>query len=76
MMKKAKQLLNFLATNPDATILFRALDMIMNIHSDASYLSKANEQSRTCGYFFMGWTSKDGNPIKLNGAFFTLCAIL
>jgi hypothetical protein len=26
--------------------------------------------------FFMGWTSKDGNPIKLNGAFFTLCAIL
>jgi hypothetical protein len=26
--------------------------------------------------FFMGWTAKDGNPIKLNGAFFTLCTIL
>jgi hypothetical protein len=24
----------------------------------------------------MGWSPKDGNPIKLNGAFFTLCAIL
>jgi hypothetical protein len=24
----------------------------------------------------MGWTAKDGNPIKLNGAFFTLCSIL
>jgi hypothetical protein len=24
----------------------------------------------------MGWKAKDGNPIKLNGAFFTLCAIL
>ncbi len=26
--------------------------------------------------FFMGWTAKDGDPIKLNRAFFTLCAIL
>ncbi len=24
----------------------------------------------------MRWTAKDGNPIKLNGAFFTLCTIL
>jgi hypothetical protein len=24
----------------------------------------------------MGWSVKDGKPIKLNGAFFTLCAIL
>jgi hypothetical protein len=24
----------------------------------------------------MGWTAKDGDPIKLNRAFFTLCAIL
>jgi hypothetical protein len=24
----------------------------------------------------MGWTAKNSNPIKLNGAFFTLCAIL
>jgi hypothetical protein len=24
----------------------------------------------------MGWSPKDGNPIRLNGALFTLCAIL
>jgi hypothetical protein len=24
----------------------------------------------------MGWSPKDGNPIRLNGAFFTLCVIL
>jgi hypothetical protein len=32
---KAKQLLDYLATHPDATIQFRASEMILNIHSDA-----------------------------------------
>jgi hypothetical protein len=76
MMEKAKQLLNYLATNPDATICYCASDMIMNVHSDASYLSEVDTRSRACGHFFMGWKAKDGNPIKLNVAFFTLCAIL
>jgi hypothetical protein len=44
-MQKAKQLLDYLATYPDATICFWASNMIMNIHSDASYLSKSNAQS-------------------------------
>ena len=39
MMEKALQVLDYLATHPDATIRFRATDMVMNIHSDASYLS-------------------------------------
>jgi hypothetical protein len=68
-MAKAKQLLDYLATYPDATIQFRASDMIMNVHSDASYLSEADACSRACGPFFMGWSPKDGDPIKLNGAF-------
>jgi hypothetical protein len=75
-MEKAKQLLDYLATNPNTTIWFHASGMIMNVHSDASYLSEANAQSRAWGHFFMGWTSKDGNPIKLNGVFFTLYTIL
>ncbi len=76
MMEKAKQLLDYLATNPDATMRFKASDMIMNVHSDALYLSEGNAQSRACRHFFMGWDTKDSNPIKLNGAFFTSCAIL
>jgi hypothetical protein len=75
-MQKAKQLLDYLATYPDATIQFKASDMILNIHSDASYLSKLDACSRACGHFFMGWTPNNSNPIKLNGTFFTLCAIL
>jgi len=75
-MEKAKQLLDYLATYPNATIQFQASDMIMNVHSDTSYLSESGARSRACDHFFMGWTPKDGNPIKLNGAFFTLCAIL
>jgi hypothetical protein len=75
-MVKAKQLLNYLAKNPYVSIRFNASDMIMNAHSKTSYLSEADAQSRACGHFFMGWTAKDGNPIKLNGMFFTLCAIL
>ncbi len=48
----------------------------MNVHSDASYLSEPDAHSRACGHFFMGWSPKDGDPIKLNDAFYTLCAIL
>jgi hypothetical protein len=75
-MEKAKHLLDYLATNPNATIWYRTSDMIMNVHSDASYLSEACACSRACGHFFMGWNTNNGNSIKLNGAFFTLCAIV
>ncbi len=75
-MAKAKQLMDYLATHPDATIWFRVPDMILNVHLDASYLSETKAHSRACGHFFMGWSPKDGDPIKLNGAFFTLCIIL
>ena len=75
-MTKIKQLLDHLATYPNATIRFRASNMIMNIHSNASYLSESDARSRACGHFFMGWSPTDGDPIRLNGAFFTLCTIL
>jgi hypothetical protein len=75
-MEKALQVLDYLATHPDATIRFRATDMIMNIHLDASYLSAPNSRSRACGHFFLGWLPVDGEPIRLNGAFHTLCSIL
>jgi hypothetical protein len=75
-MAKTVQLLDYLATHPDATVRFHASDMILNIHSDVSYLLEANAHSRACGRFFMGWRTDPTKPIKLNGAFFTLCAIL
>jgi hypothetical protein len=75
-MHKMKQLLDYLATHSEATIRFHASEMVLNIHSDASYLSEVNAHSRACGHFFMGWKAGPTKPIKLNRAFFTLWAIV
>jgi hypothetical protein len=48
----------------------------MNIHSVASYLSESKARSRACGHFFMGSTLVNGEPIKLNGAFYMNSVIL
>jgi hypothetical protein len=48
------QPLDYLATHPDAAIRYHASDMILHIHSDASYLSVSNARSRLGGLFFLG----------------------
>jgi hypothetical protein len=75
-MGRCIQLLNYLASNLEAKVRFHASDMIMNIHSDASYLSETKARSRACGHFFMGWMPKNGEPIQLNGAFHVNTTIL
>ena len=50
-MARVKQLLDYMHTHPDARIRFWASDMILNVHSDASYLSVKNAKSRMGGYF-------------------------
>ncbi len=63
------QLLDYLLHNADAKICFHALNMILNIHSNPSYLLEAKAWSHACGHFFMGWKQKNEEPICLNGAF-------
>jgi hypothetical protein len=75
-MGRCIDLLNYLASNQDAKVRFHASDMVMNIHSDASYLSETKAGSRACGYFFMGWMPKNGEPIQFNGAFYVNTTIL
>jgi hypothetical protein len=70
------QLLDYLLGHADAKVRFHASDMILNIHSDASYLLEANARSRACGHFFMGWMPKDGEFICMNGAFHASTTIL
>ena len=53
-MKAITRLLNYAATHPDASILFRASDMILYVDSDASYLSVSKARSRVAGYFYLG----------------------
>jgi hypothetical protein len=50
--------------------------MVMNIHSDASYLLESKARSRACGHFFMGWMPKNEESIQLNGAFYVNKTIL
>jgi len=57
-------------------IRYRASDMILNVHSDASYLSAPKARSRAGGYFFLGSLPRDGDPIKLNEAIHVTCTIL
>jgi hypothetical protein len=47
------QMLDYLATHPDATIRYHASDMILNIHSDASYLSVSKARIRLGSLFFL-----------------------
>ena len=63
-------------THPDATIRYYASDMVLNVHSDASYLGAADAKSRAAGIFFLGSLPRDDRPIKLNGAIHVLCTIL
>jgi hypothetical protein len=48
------QLLDYLATHPDATIRYHASNMILHTHSDASYLSVSNPGSCLGGLLFLG----------------------
>ncbi len=57
------QLLDYLATNEMVKIRFHASDMILNIHSDASYLLETGARSRACGHFFMGLMQEDNELI-------------
>jgi hypothetical protein len=71
-MEKAKQLLDYLTTNFDATIQYRTSNMIMNVHLDVSYLSESDACSHACGHFFRGLVCKRWRPHKIAWGLFYL----
>jgi hypothetical protein len=75
--KQVDQFLNnYMWTHPNAKICYCASNMILNVHSDASYLSAPCARSCPSGYFFLGSLPVDDDPIKLNGAIHITCTIL
>jgi hypothetical protein len=55
---KVIKLLNYCNTHPETKIRYHASDMILHIHSDASYLSEKEAKSRAGGFFYMGSSPK------------------
>jgi hypothetical protein len=74
--KHVQRLLDYLATNPNASVLYKASDMVLNIHSDASYLNEPNGRSRVAGFYFLGSASDSTKPIFLNGAIHVACSVI
>jgi hypothetical protein len=67
-------MLDNLATHPDATIRYKASDMILHIHSDTSYLSVSNARSRLGGLFFLG--NKSPKQDTLNGSILNVASVI
>jgi hypothetical protein len=68
------QLLDYLSTQPDVTIRYHASDMILHIHSDASYLLVSNARIRLGGLFFLGNPPPDQD--KLNGSILNVASVI
>jgi hypothetical protein len=64
-MQALIHLLDYAATHPNAAIRFHKSDMILYVHSDATYLSEAKARSRVGGLFRLGkphGTNQQSNP--------------
>jgi hypothetical protein len=72
---KVIKLLNYCNTHPETKILYHASDMILHIHSDASYLSENEAKSRDGGFFYMGDTTKNDNKLT-NGDILIVSKVL
>ena len=67
-MELIKWLLDYVATKPDAILTYKSSDMVLAMHSDASYLSEANARSRVGEHFFCSTNVSDppNNGAALN----------
>ena len=63
-------------TNHNSIIRYYESSMILNIHSDVSYLTEEKEWSRIGGQYSLGSISRKKYPININGTIHTLCIIL
>jgi hypothetical protein len=67
------QLLDYIATHPNTGLWYHACDMILAVHTDASYLSEAGGKSRAAGHLYL--TNQNIKNFN-NGAVLTLSTII
>ena len=70
---EVKQFLDYCHTHPNAGVRFVASDMILALHSDASYLSEPDSKSRAAGHFFLGRKHDEAFD---NGAIMTISKVI
>ena len=58
-MAKTLKLLDYVATHPGAILTYSASDMVLNVHSNALYLTEPKARSRAGGHFFLSDIGKD-----------------
>jgi hypothetical protein len=71
--KRINQLLDYVASQEEAVLTYRASDMVLAIHSDAGYLNESKARSRAGGHFFL---SSDVQNPQNNGAILTVAQII
>jgi hypothetical protein len=72
-MRQTLHLLNYLAMQEDAVLSYRASNMVLAVHSNASYLSEPKAHSRARGHFFL---SSDTTVPPNNGAVLNIAHII
>jgi hypothetical protein len=72
---KVIKLLNYCDTHPETKIRYHASEMVLHIHSDASYLSENEAKSRAWGFFYMGSNTKTNKKLT-NGAILIISKVL
>ena len=69
-------LLDYCHTHPDTKVSYHASDMILHIHSDASYNSEAKTRSRGGGHFCLGKNASVRPTIHNNGAILNTSTVM
>jgi hypothetical protein len=72
-MRQTLQLLNYLAMQEDAVLSYHASNMVLAVHSNASYLSEPKACSRASGHFFL---SSNTTVPPNNGAVLNIAHII
>lgn len=72
-MRQTQQLFDYLATQKDAVLSYHVSNMVLVVHSNASYLSKPKASSRANGHFSL---SSDTPILPNNGAVLNIVHII
>ena len=69
-------LLDYLCTHANASVQYRASDMMLKVHSDRSYLSVRGGRSRAAGYFYFGKNIHMKQNEQSQGSMHQECSII